>query len=374
MRFAKKTVLASTLAMTFGTLGLSGCSTINSMFGSDDSYRDSETKTVKNLEMPPNLFNPGKADSQLAPALQEAQSAMAKQQEADTIPTFQANGLAIKANLSERWLEMTTIDSDEVWRGVQRYFTNAGFKIVEARKDIGIIKTDYIAREELAPTAKEDGPLTRLFNSWRPEIAKGAYDKFIARVATDKASGVTRVYINHNEMMAPGDRNEGIDDGNWSLRPYSPVLEAQALYQAMLFFGSSSEQALVQLESTQNMVETLEGDEFKGLRFKAGMDESWSYLQAMVYRAGWDVHKSSKGNGILQVDVPNTVRQEEGLLSSLAFWRDRSEMDLPSRVELQLTSEDNGFTTLGASSLEGNEPLTAAQRKYLFESLGLLAK
>lgn len=374
MRFAKKTVLASTLAMTFGTLGLTGCSTINNMFGSDDSYRETETKTVKNLEMPPNLFNPGKADSQLAPVLQQAQQAIAKQQAADTIPTFQANGVAIKADLSERWLEMTTIDSEEAWRGVQRYFTNAGFEIAEARRDIGIIKTDYIAREELAPTAAEDGPLTRLFNSWRPEIAKGAYDKFIARVETDKTAGVTRVYINHSEMVAPGDRNESLNDGNWYVRPYSPVLEAQALYQAMVFFGSSSEQALAQLESTQNMVETLDGEEFNGLRFKAGMDESWSYLQAMAYRAGWNVHKTSKGNGTMQLDVPNKVREEEGFLSSLAFWRDRAKTDLPPRVELKLTSADDGSTTLTAYALEEQEPLTAEQRKYLFESLGLLAK
>ncbi|CAN8139346.1 outer membrane protein assembly factor BamC [uncultured Thiomicrorhabdus sp.] len=374
MRFAKKTVLASTLAMTFGTLGLSGCSTLNNMFGSDDSYRDTETKTVKNLEMPPNLFNPGKADSQFAPALQDAQNALAKQQASDTIPTFQANGLAIKADLSNRWLELKTINSEDAWRGIQRYFTNAGFQIAEARKDIGIIKTDYLPREEVAPTSKEDGPLTRLFNSWRPELAKGAYDKFIARVETDKAAGVTRVYINHNEMVAPGDRNENLNDGNWYVRPYSPVLEAQALYQAMVFFGSSSEQALAQLESTQNMVETLDGEEFNGLKFKAGMDESWSYLQAMVYRAGWNVHTASKGNGTMQVDIPEDIREQEGILSSLAFWRDRSKTDLPQRVVLKLAAEDDGTTIFTASALEGEEPLTALQRKYLSESLGLLAK
>ncbi|MBO1926070.1 outer membrane protein assembly factor BamC [Thiomicrorhabdus sp. 6S2-11] len=374
MRFAKKTVLASTLAMTFGTLGLSGCSTLNNMFGSDDSYRDTETKTVKNLEMPPNLFNPGKADSQFAPALQDAQNALAKQQASDTIPTFQANGLAIKADLSNRWLELKTINSEDAWRGIQRYFTNAGFQIAEARKDIGIIKTDYLPREEVAPTSKEDGPLTRLFNSWRPELAKGAYDKFIARVETDKAAGVTRVYINHNEMVAPGDRNENLNDGNWYVRPYSPVLEAQALYQAMVFFGSSSEQALAQLESTQNMVETIDGEEFNGLKFKAGMDESWSYLQAMVYRAGWNVHTASKGNGTMQVDIPEDIREQEGILSSLAFWRDRSKTDLPQRVVLKLAAEDDGTTIFTASALEGEEPLTALQRKYLSESLGLLAK
>ncbi|BBP45684.1 hypothetical protein THMIRHAS_10570 [Thiosulfatimonas sediminis] len=374
MRFAKKTLLATTLAMTFGTLGLTGCSTLNNMFGSDDSYRDTEAKTVKNLEMPPNLFNPGKADSQLSPALQQANQAIAKQQAAQTIPTFRAQGLSINGNLSERWLEFATANSDEVWRGVERYFTSAGFKIAEARKDIGIIKTDYIAREELAPIAKENGPLTRLFNSWRPEIAKGAYDKFIARVETDSVRGVTKVFINHSEMVAPGDRNESLNSANWTMRPYSPVIEAQALYQAMVFFGSSSEQALAQLQATENKVETLDGEEFSGLKFTAGIDESWSYLQAMAYRSGWNVFKSSKGNGSMQLDVPADIRTEEGLLSGLAFWRDSDKKALPSRVAMTLSTSDDGSTILRASALEGDVPLTPAQRKYLFESLGLLAK
>ncbi|MBN2646904.1 MAG: outer membrane protein assembly factor BamC [Thiotrichales bacterium] len=374
MRFAQKTLVASTLAMTFT---LSGCSTFSSLFGSDDRYREEENKMVENLEMPPNLFNPGKNDNQLAPALKEAQKAVLASQNPSgvEIPTFRAQNVALKSNLSERWLELQSTDSLLVWNSLKRFLTDQGFAIAEERQDIGLLKTDYLSRSELAPVDRYDGTLTRLLNSWRPEVAKGAYDKFILRVATDGTAGVTRIYINHHEMIEPTNRGDSSVGGNaWQVRPYSPVLEAEKLLQAMVFFGSTEEIALAQLQASVQNIEVVEGEEFGGLRLQASMPASWDYLKSMVYRANWNLHKSNNAAYTMQVDVPEALRQPESFFSAFAFWNTEDKTNLPERLAFRLQENADQSVLVSVSALEGEKPLTPSQKRYVFERLGLLTK
>lgn len=373
MRLYAKTVVLTT---SIATLGLSGCSTISNMFGTDGSYREDEAKLVKQLEMPPNLFNPAKPKTEMAMALQKAeQDALAEKDTYDYIPNFKAQGVTIQNNLSERWMEVKSENSEQVWSSLKRFFVSKGFNVETERKDIGLMKTDFIKRTELA-NLEDVGALTKLFNSWRPTVADGIYDKYTARVATDNDRGVVKVFINHSEMWSP-DANEARNiDRQWRLRPYSPVMEAAALYQAMVFFGSSSEQALAQLKITEQNVEIVEGEELEGLAFRTSMDQAWSYLQAMIYRAAWSIDNVKAADNELWVLVPESLREDDGFLSSLAFWRDAGEKNLPEKVKLKLTQSETDAEKiiLTVKEPEGASPLNANQRRYIFESLGLLSK
>jgi len=373
MRLYAKTFVLST---SVAALSLSGCSTISNMFGSDGSYRDNEGKLVKTLEMPPNLFNPAKPQTEMSLALKKAeQDALAEQDKFDYIPNFKAKGVAVKSNLSERWLEIESMNSEQVWASLKRFYASSGFTISEERKDIGVMKTDYLARTELVPL-DDVGPITRMLNSWRPELADGVYDKYTSRVETDAAAGLVRVYINHSELYSP-DANEAREiDRQWRIKPYNPVMEAQALYQAMVFFGSSSEKALAQLKITEQMVEVVEGEELEGLAFRSSMDQSWSYLQAMIYRASWSIDKVKASHNELWVQVPKTVKEEDSFMSSLAFWRDSGKKALPDLVKLKLTQSeaDAEKVILTVAAPEGVAPLNESQRRYIFESLGLLTQ
>lgn len=371
-RYSKTLVISTSLAV----MSLSGCSTLSNLFGSDDSYRDSEGKIVQNLEMPPNLFNPAKPKNDIELALQKAgQDTLAQQDTYDHIPNFKADGIAIGSNLSERWLELDSVNSEEIWSGLKRYFMASGFAIEQERKDIGVMKTDYLMRSELVPL-DDVGPITKMLNSWRPELADGVYDKFVARLETDTAAGKTRIYFSHNMLYSP-DASEarGVDSG-WKLKPYNPVMEAQALYQAMVFFGSTSEKALAALKVTENMVEVVDGEELQGLALRANAESSWGYLQAMIYRANWQMDKVRKDTLQMWVQVPKTVQKEDSMLSKMAFWRDSGEKSLPDVIKLQLapSKTDVDKTLLTIESVEGATPLNAKQRRYVLESLGLLSK
>ena len=368
--YAKTLVLTSSLA----ALGLSGCSTISNMFGTEGSYREDEAKLVKQLEMPPNLFNPAKPQTEMSLALLKAeQDALAQKDQYDHIPNFKAEGLRINSNLSERWIEIKSQNSEQVWSSLKRFFIAQGFAIETERKDIGVMKTDFLARTESA-IMEDVGPITRLLNSWRPTLADGIYDRFTARVETDPAQGIVKVYMNHSEMWSP-DANEAREiDRQWRLRPYSPVIEAQGLYQALVFFGSSSEKALAQLKITEQKVEVVEGEELEGLAMRTSMDQAWSYLQAMIYRAAWSIDNVKASHNELWVRVPESVRKDDSFLSSLAFWRDSGKKALPEVVKLMLTASesDSEKVLLTVKASEGNTPLNEDQRRYVFESLGLL--
>jgi outer membrane protein assembly factor BamC len=369
-------LLAKTIVVSASLAVLSGCSTIQNTFGTEGSYREDEAKLVKKLEMPPNLFNPAKPRTEMSLALQKAeQDALADKDTYDHIPNFKASGLRINSNLSERWVEIESENSEQVWSSLKRFFVSRGFTIETERKDIGLMKTDYVSRTDIAPL-DDQGPLTRFFNSWRDTVADGIYDKFIARVETDLQAGLVKVFVNHNEMWSP-DANEAKDiDQQWRLRPFNPAFEAEALYQVMVFFGSSSEQALAQLKITEQQVEIVDGEELGGLAFRTSMDQAWTYLQAMIYRAAWSIDKVKANNNELWVAVPKSVREESGLFSGLAFWRDADKKDLPELIKLKLekSDADQEKVILKASSPEGDKPLNASQRRYIFESLGLLPK
>ncbi len=358
-------------------LGLSGCSVFqNSENHYRDNYRGSETEMVQTLEMPPNLFNPVKVKPPLSNIMVEQEEHPQPELErALTIPTFQAEGLAIKSNLSERWLEVDSVDSEQVWLSIKRFLHSFGFTVAQERKDIGVLKTEYLKRTELVPM-DDVGLITQLLNSWRPELAEGVYDKFVVRVETDTKTQVTRVYFSHHMLYSP-DTNEAMGGENhWKIKPYRPEMEAQALYQAMVFLGAKHSTALTQLKASEHQIELVEGEELAYLILQANLETSWNYLQAMIYRADWSMVKSLPLTHTILVELPDSIRQEKTLFSRLAFWKSSEQMDLPKVVRLTLegVKEELSKTRLSVQSLDGESPLDGTQKRYIFEHLGLLAQ
>ena len=363
------------LILSFSLIGLSGCSSLSSLMGDEETdYRATETQLSKNLEMPPNLFHPSTKQSQMEVVFQTPTT---PSEQKSTIPTYQVDGVSIQSNLSERWLELDTVNSDQVWQGIKRFLASMGMSVEEERKDIGIIKTDYTKRTALVPL-DEVGPLTKLLNSWRPELAEGIFDRFVVRVETDVDSNKTRVYFSHHMLYSPDTNLEINGSERWLIKPYSPMMEAEALYQSMIFFGSTSELALAQLKITGKMSELFEGEQFlEGLILHANLAKSWGYIQAMVYRADWQVLETKSATNQMFIKVPEASRGDSSILSKLAFWRtDEDQVELPETVLLTLTTDpqDANRSLLTASVKEGGTPLNEVQTKALFEKLGLLGQ
>lgn len=367
--------------LSLSILALNGCSSLNTEDASsmNGDYRETNGTLSKNLEIPPNLISPVVGADAFYTVLGTVEA-----EKTNSIPSYQAKGLRIQSNLTERWLEMDTEDSQRVWTGVQTYLKSLGMPIEEARKDIGVIKTEFVPRKEIVPL-DDQGPLTKLLNSWRTEFADGAYDRLIARVETDDAAGKTRVYFHHYMLYtAPvGEFERGTEDaediiGKLSIKPYNPLFEAEALYQAMIFFGADQANAVQQIQITENRMEMVEGTAFDGVKLKANLEESWGYLKAMVYRADWTIDKVDPDNYQAWLKVPDEMREEKGFFSKMAFWRDDDAKVVPEVVRFDLKAVENevgdpvkpAMSVLTVRSLEDDEPLNEKQREYLFELLG----
>ncbi|MBN2606045.1 MAG: outer membrane protein assembly factor BamC [Thiotrichales bacterium] len=350
---------------------------LNNYDDSDVDYRATESKLEPSLDVPPDLLAPRAANDGFAQAL----ATQAKDEPRATIPTYKAQNIQVQSDLSERWLVIKGLNDEQVWKGVQAFLVSAGFKIKDARKDTGFIKTEFTPRKEIVPPDAM-GPISRVLNSWRPELADGAYDRIIARVVYDANKAETRVYFYNTtiyDASSVNDEDAVISGGKtgWQIRPYSPLIEAETLYQALIFFGTSQQSAMNQIATVEKQRDLVDGSkEFDGVVFDADKDTVWSYLVAMIYRSGWQIDHMKPQSYAVWVKIPEGLQQKKGFMSKLAFWNSDDEHK-PATVILTVENVKDATkpqSLLRVHAKENATPLSAEQQKAVVESMGLLAQ
>lgn len=362
-----------------GVIGLSGCSSFSKALNLEDStwstgnYREQEQTLAEALEVPPTLVNPSRQGGMsLFDGQGVADGGVSGRQIAQmsdqAIPAYRAKGVEVKSSLCERWLQLSSMPADEVWRGVQQFLKTLGYPIKEANRATGIIRTEYVQRKEVVPL-EDVSPLRKLFNKWRPEVADGALDRFTVHVTVNPDTGVSEIRFHHHQVFA-------LDDGDteqYQVRPYDPVKELEMLYQSAIFFGARKEAALKQVKVTTHKVEIVNGEALDGLVLHAPISEAWAYLQSMIWRADWRVVSVSPERHQMVLSLTG-AEQEKGFWSSLAFWKRRDA--LPERVVLTLEPVKGKpqQSLLRADVPEGEKPLDDQMRRKLFRKLGLLSE
>lgn len=346
------------------TILLSGCSSFKKSFDSEDStlsrdnYRVTQDTLLSPLELPPNFQNPDRnmnaSNRQLMGQLNQALSRK-------DIPSYHVDGLSVQSNLSERWLHIAKVDSDDLWERLQRFLNAQGFTVEEARKDVGVIRTNFLARKEIVPKS-EMSFLTRILNSWREETAEGAMDRLTLRVETD-AQGGANVYLRHSMIIA--DNSDG-DITTWRSRPYHPEFEAEMLYQAMTFLGASMTDAIAQIKATEvHSALSLDGA-FAGISLAAGLEESWQYILSLSDRAGFSVLNTDKANGIMTLRLSDVNQPKPGFFARL-FGTDKTVRD----VVLRFKEKGAKQTDVLADGVD-NQTLSAEEKRAVFQRIGAI--
>ena len=356
---------ASLLALLIAaTLGTTGCSNFSKAFGYGDSvaqtdnYRVTQDALINPLELPPGFQNP----SRNMDATNRQLMGQINDKLKNDIPSLRVAGMGVQSNLSERWLHIEKADANDIWDRLQKFLITQGFGIEEARKDIGLIKTQFLARKDVVPKA-EMGFLTRVLNAWRAETAQGALDRLTLRVNTDGKGGLD-VFFRHN-MLIEADTT-GV--GNWRSRPYHPEFEAEMLYQALIYLGANKDQAQTQVASSVKTLESSINGEFYGLTLEAGMEESWQHILSRADRANFSIQTQDRVNGVMTIKMPQQAKAEKGFFANLFSGDDKT---LPSSITLKLTPAASGKTDVVPTAID-EQALTAEQRKQLFQQLGLL--
>lgn len=377
----------SSVSLLLLALNFSGCSSVKStgvaqnanaaIAGEEDDYRNTQHKLTRTLETPPDLFSPAYRRDNFDRVI----AATDENQEYRFIPNYHAENISVKRNMDERWLEIKTGDTEAVWAGLEEYLELIGMKVIDARRDTGFMETEYLPRLERVPLDAMT-MLTRAFNSWRPEVADGAIDKYIVQLEAEPSEKVVRVYFQHQMLMdTSSEYTEGGSAGNWRVAGFDPRLEAEALYEAMVFFGATRGEAAAQVKATEKLLvlETSESSEEKKKALEAlillsSKKASWRYLNRMVYRHNWSIDQKDPIRYSMVLNVPKEIQTRKGT----GIWSDDQTI-LPSQVVIQLSDykkNDQGEhqTLLKPYSYNEAFTLTPEGKRFIFQSLGLVKK
>jgi outer membrane protein assembly factor BamC len=247
----------------------------------------------------------------------------------------------------QRWLE---IDSppDAVWPRVVSFWRENGILLVEQDPRVGVMKTDWL--ENRADI--KDGFLTDFFRKTLDSIYSAATrDQFRVRLEPGTRSGTTDLYLTHRGMEEKLATTAGGDTENsyWVPRPNDPGLEAEMLRRIMLYLGVAEQQAsraLAQAETQRQprsrLVKGAEGD--SALLVDGEFAPAWRLVGLALERVGFAVEDRDRATGVYYVRYDDPLNKEEkGMLSRLAFWRDDEEIDSETPYEVRL-QEDGEVT------------------------------
>lgn len=206
---------------------LTGCAQINKTFdnvGSD--YTDNGSKSVKAMEVPPDLTSPEYDSTFVVNAPNTSVSAEGLNQQSgktsvggvEVLP--EDAGLKIQGVGEQRFLAVA-ISAEALWPRVTSFWKASGATMKRSEPAVGIMETDWIEYREQLP----QGGVTSLFRNILNNVSdSGIRDRYLIRF--EKASPqTTRIFITHRgaELMVS-------DTGNkWESRPSRPEKAAEML-------------------------------------------------------------------------------------------------------------------------------------------------
>ena len=213
----------------------------------------SQNRKVVNLEVPPDLTNPGQNSLYQLPAGSGAVRASdinrtraINQHAGGQTVLAGVSGVKMERDGSQRWLTVSGKKPAELWPLLKTFWQESGFTIASEEPAIGQMETDWAENR-----AKLSGGGLR---SLLEKIGLGGVystserDKFIIRIEQAKNGG-TDIFFAHKGMSETyTDRSE--ERTMWQPRPNDPNLEAAFLARFMQYLGADEKQIQSELGDT----------------------------------------------------------------------------------------------------------------------------
>lgn len=210
-----------------------------------------QNRQVVNLEVPPDLTNPSQGNRYELPAGGAVRASDMKrsdtQQPANQAVLQGVQGVEIKRDGSQRWLEISGKQPAEIWPLLKAFWQENGFVIKTEEPGIGQMETEWAENRAKIP---QDG----LRNLFEKVGLGGVYstserDKFTIRLERGQ-NGTTDVFFVHKGMKEVyGDKNK--DTTMWEPRPNDPSLEAAFLGRFMQYLGADQQHVEQQIQQNQ---------------------------------------------------------------------------------------------------------------------------
>lgn len=382
LSLTRSLMLVSALAM------LAGCASESLIPDRRPDYRKSVLTDP--LEVPPDLTASTIDDTLLVPELSPKGSASFSAYSSErtrgsrvaAAETVLPNpvGMRIEVDGDRRWL-MVEQPPDRLWPRVKEFWVSNGFPLKREDPRIGVMETDWLENRADIPAGYIRDLLKRVL-----DVAYSAPTRDKFRVRLERIPKGTAVYLTHYgvEEVSRGGRGQQdtSEDINWQSRPRDPELEAEMLNRLMVYLGGADKRALAQAGSGSaakgiRVQRTDVGGGQQGLIINENYSRAWGLVGSALDSSNFAVEQQNRSQGLYVVEYVDPVaesrRQNKGLLSKLAFWRDdKGEARQPGeryQVRLAGQGERTLVVVLDAQERPTNSPTAQQILKSLQEQI-----
>ena len=240
---------------------------------------------------------------------------------------------------TQRWL-VVQATPQQVWPVIKDFWQETGFLINLESPETGVMETDWAENRANIPQDVIRRTLGKVLDGMYSTAER---DKFRTRI--EAGQGGTEIYISHRGMMEVY-ATEGKDQTKWQPRPADPELEAEMLRRLMLRFGveESRAEALLAKQQTPEQARIVKAADGQALEMEENFDRAWRRVGLALDRIGFAVEDRDRSKGVYFVryidpEIDNASKQDEGILSGLAFWRSKKDQTSP---QLQIVVSEAG--------------------------------
>ena len=303
------------------------------------------------LEIPPDLTSPGADNRYAVPDISpqgsatfsvynKERSGKIQQGPADLLPD--QDKVKVERAGTQRWLVVNAAPG-EVWPVVKEFWQELGFIVKLEMPEAGVMETDWAENRAKIPQDPIRNVLSKVVDSLYSTAER---DKFRTRLER-AGSGNTEIYISHRGMYEVIQGGDGGKQTIWEPRPADPELEAEMLRRLMVRFGVEEVRSQAMLTATAQERAKIERNDAGGsLSLYDPFDRAWRRVGLALDRIGFTVEDRDRSKGLYFVRYADpeadAKKDEKGLLSKLAFWRDETGKLKPAQYRIEVVQKGEG--------------------------------
>jgi outer membrane protein assembly factor BamC len=335
-------------------------------------FKSDTPKTKTSLEVPPDLSAPTQQDRYPIPQVSTKTTPSATAPDAANTTTV-AKGATVERAGTQRWLSVPGKSPAEIWPLLKAFWQDNGFVIQSEDPDIGYMETDWAEnRAKLGATTVrgllETVGLGSVFST--PER-----DRF--RIRIEKTETGTDVFFSHQGMYEIY-INEAKEDTRWQPRPTDPEMEAVFLSRFLVRLGVDEAAASKAVAQSQAATEVRARLDNGAIVLNDGFDRAWRRVGLALEHNGLAITDRDRTLGAYFVKPATDEVQKAnietngdgGMLSKLAFWKDKTKPATPvsSNLRVQLTRVGDSQVRVEVRTAD-NQPATDKGLQTLLQQM-----
>jgi outer membrane protein assembly factor BamC len=334
---------------------LAACSTADKSSGKSIDYKKSQTTEA--LEVPPDLTSSTIND---APEMLD-KAGTSFTEFSDTNPAIGvANVLPDQENMrverdgDQQWLIIQG-EPQQLWPRVRDFWSKEGILIKTEDPRVGIIVTEWAENRADIP----QGPIRNLIGKAIDQVYSAATrDQYRVRLENGPTPGTTELFLTHRgvEEVVSGSPEDSTT--TWKSRPPDPELEAEMLKRLVVYLGVEEQRAQAMLgrqSEPKARAQLVTNDSGSLLIIAEDFSRAWRRTGVALDRVGFAVEDRNRSDGIYYVRYsdPLSSQDQEGLLSSLAFWSSGEDKEA-KQYQIALVAKGRE-THVAINDAEGNQ-------------------